>query len=163
MARLLAEHMTSDRGLLRQYMCRVTTPDGSLTPGKVSQNPTNASLLDYTCYAAYLDSGSASWREFGDESSNFQVLTPPSECVLQWVSVPANGALPARALPIGNSPGGAPLYSCRITVNLTSGGVTRSGTHMGRVSATIGEACHVQYYSGVQQNAAYEVLVQTAP
>lgn len=165
LARALAGHTTSDRGTLPQYICRVATADGNLTPAKVSQDPANAARFDFGCFAAYFDAPSGNWLEYAnfDPSSRFEVLTPPSACVLDWLTVPAGGALPVRALPIGASGTGAPLYSCRIQINTTSGGVTRSGTHMGRVSASAGDLCRVQYYGGVEQRNTFEVLVQTAP
>jgi hypothetical protein len=163
LARVLAGHTSSDRGSLPQYICRVRTADGNLTPAKVSQDPANAARFDFGCFAAYLSGGA--WVEYAnfDASSRFEVLTPPSICVLDWITVPVGGALPARALPIGSTGAGAPLYSCRIPINITSGGVTRMGTHMGRVSASAGDLCRVQYYGGVEQQSTFEVLVQSSP
>lgn len=161
-ARQLAEHNTANRGVIKQYVCRVTTPDGTLTPAKLNEVPNKTGFIDYTCYAAWYQSSSTSWQEFGnaDPGQSFEVLTPPANCDLQWVSVPAGSALPARALQTGGT-SGAPLYSCRFQINTSDpDNVSRMGAHIGRVSGAIGDPCRVQYYAGFRQSAAYEVLVQ---
>src|SRR5204863_318011 len=138
-----------------------TTPDGTLTPGKLNEVPNKAGFIDYTCYAAWYQASSTMWQEFGNDQAGqmFEVLTPPADCNLQWIGSSSGSGLPARALQTGGT-SAAPLYSCRITVNSSEpDNVMRSGTHIGRISATAGDVCRVQYYGGFQQSAAYEVLV----
>ncbi len=162
-ARQLAEQMTANRGTLKQYLCRVTTPDGTLTPAKVSENPElSTPAVDYTCYAAWYDSTQMAWREFGNDAmgARFEILTPPADCQLHWVAAPAPGSLPARALQTGGT-SGAPLYSCRFAISTSEpDGFMRSGTHIGRVSGNASDICRVQYYAGFRESATYEVLVQ---
>jgi hypothetical protein len=163
-ARQLAEQMTANRGTLKQYLCRVTTPDNTLTPGKVSEDPDElTSSIDYTCYAAWYDSVQMAWREFGNDAmgARFEMLTPPADCQLQWAAAPAAGVLPARALQTGGT-SAAPLYSCRFAISTSEpDGIMRSGTHIGRVSAGAGDVCRVQYYAGFRQSSTYDVLVQS--
>jgi hypothetical protein len=168
-ARMLAQHTTS-AGTLGQYLCRVLTPDGvTLAPGKVSGSASNPSRFDYGCYGTFYGPvsgmpGTEAWQSFGVDSlgAQFQVLTPPSECQLDWVMVSAGEALPARALAVGNTGGAnaSPIYACRITVQDTM----TTGTHIGRVGNALGELCHVQYYQQAPfARAQFEVLVQTRP
>jgi hypothetical protein len=168
-ARALAEH-TNASGTLPQYLCRMRTPDGvALTPGKVSGSAASPGNFDRGCYGTYYGTsqgrpGTQSWQSFASEAQggDFQVLTPASECQLDWVRVNAGQPLPARALAVGNS-GGArpqPLYACRVSVS----DATTSGTHIGRVGGVLGDTCHVQYYQQAPlDRAQFEVLVQTRP
>ncbi len=168
-ARVLAQH-TNTSGSLPQYLCRMRTPDGVvLTPGKVSSSARSASTFDHGCYGAFYGPrpgrpGSQAWQSFDSEAQDidFQVLTPASECQLDWVATTAAQGLPARALPVGNTGGASPqpLYACRVNVTDTA----TSGTHIGRVGGAAGDTCRVQYYQqSPLERTQFEVLVQTRP
>jgi hypothetical protein len=161
-ARVLAQHMNST-GTLSQYLCRALAPDGvTLVPGKVSASASLSNRLDNGCYGTYFSA--SAWQSFGVTAAgaSFQVLTPPSECQLDWVAMSAGQELPARALAIGNTGGAtpAPIYACRISVQ----DAMTSGTHIGRVGNAVGDACHVQYYQQPPlERSQFELLVQTRP
>jgi hypothetical protein len=169
LSRSLAQHSNAT-GTLAQYLCRVRTPTGTvLAPGKASGSATNPTRFDHGCYSTYYGPvagrpGTQAWQSFDSETTgvDFQVLTPSAECQLDWVSVSAGQALPARALPIGNTGGATPqpLYACRVSVT----DATTSGTHIGRLGSALGELCHVQYYQQAPlERSQFEVLVQTRP
>jgi hypothetical protein len=169
LARSLAQHTTA-AGTLTQYLCRMLTPDGvTLTPGKVSGSATNAGHFDFGCYSVFYGpvsgaSSSLAWQSFGVDTpgAQFQVLTLPSECQLDWVAMTAGQALPTRALAVGNTGGAnpAPIYACRINIQ----DAMTSGTHMGRLGNAPGDLCHVQYYQQPPvERSQFEVLVQTRP
>jgi hypothetical protein len=166
---VLAQH-SNTTGSLPQYLCRMRTPDGVvLAPGKVSSAATSPGSFDHGCYGVYYGPrtgrpGSSIWQSFDSETQgiDFQVLTPPSECLLDWVATTSAQALPARALAIGNTGGASPqpLYACRISVIDTA----TSGTHIGRVGGALGDTCRVQYYQQPPlERTQFEILVQTSP
>jgi hypothetical protein len=161
-ARVLAQH-TNASGTLPQYICRALAPDGvTLTPGKVSGSATSSTRLDNGCYGTYF--AATTWQSFAVNTPgmSFQVLTPASECQLDWIAMSAGQELPARALAIGNTGGAtpAPIYACRISVQ----DAMTSGTHIGRVGNAIGDTCHVQYYQQPPiERSQFELLVQTRP
>ena len=149
-------YKVQERTTHNQYLCRATGPDGITVPGKANGAPANGPMFEWGCYGAYLVG--AEWREFGADQvgARFEVFVPASQCRYDWVHLTPGMPLPANALRTAQEPGGAPLYTCRISTNDEK----TTGAHVGRVGGAAGAICVVQYFGTVYSRDTYDVLVQ---
>jgi hypothetical protein len=145
-------------GARNQFICRVTGAGGGHINGKA--NGKLDGLLDYGCYFV-LFTPERLWHGAGldQNGDTFDLLSPPDICKLRWAPSKADRPLPANALVVTRDGVFRPQYACRVEVNDQNS----VGMHIGRVNQNLGDKCRVQYFGGMIERDAYEVLVQDFP
>lgn len=145
-------------GPRNQFICRVPGQGGGHVNGKA--NGKLDGLLDYGCYFVLFNPTDL-WHGAGldQQGDRFELLSPPDICKLRWVPSRADRPLPANALVVTRDGVFRPQYACRIEVNE----MISTGMHIGRVNQNLGDKCRVQFFGGMIERDAYELLVQDFP